>query len=260
MADDAEQVHELSLFLLDYASALLGAGVHTARAVRNLARIAEAYGFRIDVSVSQRNVMMSIASRRDASIRRTSVRSLQPLHFDFSRIRLLSALTWRAWDDRVPLRELVSEFHHIMAQPRLSLWGVLVFVSLANAAFCRLFGGDFVAMGVVFVATVGGFMVRHLLARHGYNHLAVTILAAFAASMIASLATTFHWGATPDTALAASVLFLVPGFQVINAVMDLVGGHILNGIQRAAMAGMLIICMAVGLSCTMMMLGLGGMR
>lgn len=260
MAEDAKQVHQLSLFLLDYASALLGAGVHTARAVRNLARIAEAYGFRIDVSISQKNVMMSIASRSDASVRRTSVRSLRPTQFDFSRIRLLSALTWRAWDDRVPLQELVSEYHQIMARPRLSLGRVLVLVSLANAAFCRLFGGDFIAMGVVFVATVGGFLAKYLLSRRRYNHLAVTILSAFVASMIASLATTCGWGSTPDTALAASVLFLVPGFQVINAVMDLVGGHILNGIQRAAMAGMLIICMAVGLSCTLMILGLGGMR
>ncbi len=260
MPEDAETVHELSLFLLDYASALLGAGVHTARAVRNLARIADAYGFRVDVSVSQKNVMMSIVSRRDPSARRTSVRSLQPLRFDFSRIRLLSALTWRAWDDRVPLKELAREFHRIMARPRLSTGLTLLFVSLANAAFCRLFGGDFISMGVVFAATAGGFVVRHLLSRLHYNHLAVAILAAFAASMIASLATTFHWGATPETALAASILFLVPGFQVINAVMDLVGGHILNGIQRAAMAGMLIICMAVGLSCTMMILGLGGMR
>ena len=260
MADDAETVHELALFLLDYASALLGAGVYTARAVRNLDRIADAYGFRVDVSISQKNVMMSIVNRRNPSARRTSVRSLQAVNFDFSRIRLLSALTWRAWDDHVPLKELAREFHKIMARPRLPLGFVLLFVALANAAFCRLFGGDFIAMGVVFGATAVGFIVRHLLSKRQCNHLAVTIVAAFAASMAASLALTRHWGTTPETAMAASILFLVPGFQVINAVMDLVGGHILNGIQRSALAGMLIICMAVGLSCTMLILGLGGMR
>lgn len=260
MSDDAETVSGLSLFLLDYASALLGAGVHTARAVRNLDRIADAYGFRVDVSISQKNVMMSIVSRRNPSARRTSVRSLQAVNFDFSRIRLLSALTWRAWDDHVPLKELAREFHKIMARPRLPLGFVLLFVALANAAFCRLFGGDFIAMGVVFGATAVGFIVRHLLLRRQCNHLAVTIVAAFAASMTASLALTCRWGTTPETAMAASILFLVPGFQVINAVMDLVGGHILNGIQRSVLAGMLIICMAVGLSCTMLILGLGGMR
>ncbi len=253
---DREHVQELSLFLLDYATSLLGAGVHTSRAVRNISRIAEAYGYRADISLSQKNIMMSISSQEDATVRRTTVRKLKPLHFNFVQIQDLSALTWRAWDDRVPLGVLVEEYHRMMAKPRYPMWLVMVCASAANASFCRLFGGVWTAMGVVFVATFAGFFIRQMLAKRHLNHLAIFVIAAFVASMIASVATCHHWGGTPEVALASSVLFLVPGVQLINAVMDLLDGHILNGVQRGIQAGMLIICIALGLTLTMLIVGI----
>ena len=39
-----DQIQALSEFLLEYATTLMGAGVHTNRAVRNISRIADAYG------------------------------------------------------------------------------------------------------------------------------------------------------------------------------------------------------------------------
>lgn len=95
-----------------------------------------------------------------------------------------------------------------------------------------------------------------MLAKRHLNHLAIFVIAAFVASMIASMATCHHWGGTPEVALASSVLFLVPGVQLINAVMDLLDGHILNGVQRGIQAGMLIICIALGLTLTMLIVGI----
>ena len=39
-----DQIQALSEFLLEYATTLMGAVVHTNRAVRNISRIAAAYG------------------------------------------------------------------------------------------------------------------------------------------------------------------------------------------------------------------------
>ena len=38
-----DQIQALSEFLLEYATTLMGAGVHTNRALRNISRIAAAY-------------------------------------------------------------------------------------------------------------------------------------------------------------------------------------------------------------------------
>ena len=55
-----------------------------------------------------------------------------------------------------------------------------------------------------------------------------------------------------EVAIATSVLYLIPGVPLINGVIDIVEGHVLNGIARLTSALMLIVCIAVGLSCTLM--------
>ena len=49
------------------------------------------------------------------------------------------------------------------------------------------------------------------------------------------------------------MLFLVPGVPLINGVIDIVEGHILIGCSRLINALLLIICIAIGLSATLLM-------
>lgn len=155
---------------------------------------------------------------------------------------------------RPPLEEARRELEDILALPSVAPWRLCLFVACANAAFCRLFEGDAVAMLLVFAATLAGFTVRQRLARTGLNLKIVYLCAAFCASLVAACGVIGHWGDTPQTALGVSVLFLIPGIPLINAVQDLLDGHVLMGIARAVHAGMLIAAIAFGLSLTMLLL------
>lgn len=249
-------IRDLSNFLLEYASTLLGAGVHTARAVRNISRIAESFGYQADMTIFQRNITMSVILYDDDSVRRTSVRKIRQMAFNFDIISRLSALSWRAFDEKLSLAVLQSEYDRIVARKRISLYFLMPLVALANASFCRLFQGDSRAMIIVFVATLVGFLLKHYLTRWKFNHMAVFVFSSFAASLIAALGARNGLSHTPDIALATSVLFLVPGVPLINSIMDLLNGHVLMGISRAVNAGILIICIALGLSASMLILGL----
>ena len=66
------------------------------------------------------------------------------------------------------------------------------------------------------------------------------------ASLCASAALRFD--CTAETALATSVLFLVPGVPLINGVIDIVEGHVLIGLQPADRRPAADRCIAVGLS------------
>ncbi|MFR4237038.1 MAG: threonine/serine exporter family protein, partial [Alistipes onderdonkii] len=124
-------------------------------------------------------------------------------------------------------------------------------VGLANSSFCRLFGGDRIDMGIVFTSTLVGFAAKQRMQAHGVNHFLIFIISAFMASLCASAALRFDCSA--ETALATSVLFLVPGVPLINGVIDIVEGHILIGCSRLINALLLIICIAIGLSATLLM-------
>lgn len=248
-------IQELSDFLLDFATTLMAVGTHTSRVVRNVQRIADTFGYGVDMTVFQRNVTMTVKHIDDYSIRRTYVKRIPPLALNFRVISDLSALSWEAYDHHLTLVELQGRFTEIITTPRLSRWIVLVLVSFANAAFCRLFGGDWIAMGLVWFATCIGFWVRQELMKRRVNHMVVFVVCAFIASWIASLGVKYNLGATQEIAMGTSVLFLIPGVPLINSILDLLEGHVLIGWSRAINATILIICIALGLSMTLVILG-----
>ena len=105
-------------------------------------------------------------------------------------------------------------------------------------------------MAIVFVATLVGFFIRQQLTRRGVNHLAMFVTCAFVSTMIGVTDFLYFHGGTEDISLGTSMLYLVPGVPLINGVMDIVDGHALDGIARLTNACLLIICIALGLSAT----------
>ncbi len=253
-----DEVEGFSLFLLEYAGAILAAGAHTERCVRNVYRVAEAYGYKAAITISQKNISMSLVDCREPRRRHTSVHHLSPLVFNFSRIGLLSALTWRAIDDHVPMEALRREFQLIMAKGARPLWVVTLCIAAANASFCRLFGGDLVAMGLVFLGTALGYSARVWLTHRQVNHHGTVVICAFLSSAVAALGMRFGWGSTADVGLATSVLFLVPGVQIINSLMDLINGYNLNSYQRGITSIVSIISMAIGMALAIFVVGVEG--
>jgi len=244
------QLKEVSRFLIDYAASSMSVGMQTSRVVRNSERIAAAWGFCCDASIFRNSFIITLwDSSRDHSY--SSVGNIMSLGLNFQINAALCRLSWEIFDQQLPLQQAKDKYLAIVRTPRESRWLVIVLVSLANAAFCRLFKGDFMAMGIVCVATFAGFFVKQTLQHRHWNEFAIWTISAFVASMIASLDYTFHLGTTSDIAVATSVLFLIPGVPLINGIMDLIDGHVLSGTSRLINAGMLIVCIAIGLTITL---------
>ena len=230
MTNADTDIQELSNFLLDFATTLMGVGSHTSRVVRNVNRIAESFGYGVDMTIFQRNITMTVKHADDYSIRRTYVRRIPALALNFRTISDLSSLSWEAYDHDLPLDELKKRYAVITTQPRMSRW-------------------------VVLMATLTGFFVRQELTVRKVNHMLIFIVCSFVASLVAALGVYSDWGTTQDVALGTSVLFLIPGVPLINSILDILEGHVLIGFSRAINAAILIICIALGLSMTLLILG-----
>lgn len=252
--DIHSELKELSKFLSDYSTGLMAVGTHTSRVVRNTSRIAQSFGFFADMTIFQKTIIMTLRDK-DNSHSYSTVNKIKPMALNFEINMRLSALSWEAYDEHLSLDQLKSQYQEIISKPRISKWAVLFLVACANASFCRLFSGDFQAMCVVFVATLVGFFIRQKMMEKHINHLFVFITSSFVASMIACMATVYHIGNTPQIALGTSVLFLIPGVPLINGVLDIIEGHALAGVSRLINATLLIICIAIGLSLTLLLLG-----
>ena len=147
------ELKELSKFLSDYSTSLMAVGVHTSRIVRNTARIAESFGFFVDMTIFQKTIIMTLRDK-DNTHSYSTVNKIKPMALNFEINSRLSSLSWEAYDEHLTLDELRTKYQEIVSNPRMSKWMVLFLVSCANASFCRLFTGDWQAMAIVFVATL----------------------------------------------------------------------------------------------------------
>lgn len=242
--------HEECLdFVADYAVRMLGSGANTLRAMRCTYRIAEAMGIELEMSNTARHIIMTVHIGQSCHSY-TRVVAVPSMPISFERTALLSALSWEAIDNHLSLSQIRDRYDTIIHQRSRRQSVMWLLISVANAAFCYLFGGDPLAMFMVFVATFVGFGVKLFLVSRKVNLYLTVVAASFIASMVASLSLLIP--CTASTAIATSPLFLIPGVPLINGIIDIVEDHVLVGISRLVQALMVILCIAIGLSCTLM--------
>lgn len=243
-------------FLEEFASAMFGSGVHTSRVVRCTKRIGNALGVSVSLTTSLKTMVMSVSPLEHAGnaaiFHETRVVDVPSLPISFEWNRALSELSWRAVDENLSLEETKEAFRKVVAAPRISPVFVLVMASLANASFCRLFGGNVWAMLIVFTSTLLGFAIKQYLLSHKTNVYLTFVVCAFVSSVCASAATSLGIESA-EIALATSVLWLVPGVPLINGIIDIADGHVQNGFTRLVSSALLIISMAIGLSASIIL-------
>lgn len=246
---------QLLELLLDITVQLISAGAHTEKAIRIAQRIAQAYKYEADMIILPKSISISLSRKERRHVRLTAVRKTMPLVLNSTFNHQMSALSWRAYDEHLPLEEVQQHFLHMLALPHINFMLVLCMVACANASFCFLFGGDVIAMTLVFCGTASGFWLRRQLMHKHIHHYFALILAAFVASLISGLGSLLGFGSTPSVALATSVLFLIPGVPLLNALIDILEGHVINGIASFVSSCTMIACLALGLLCTLFVLG-----
>ena len=242
-----QELTDILDFVAEYASYLLGSGVHTSRVIRNAQRIGTSQGVDIQLSSFQKSIIITVHDERSGEVV-TRVVKIPALPISFERNSDLSALSWDAVDEHLSLTDLRDRYGELIGQAaygpdfrpadgrpgeclllssvrrgldgrghRLHLDARRFFRSAADAGACRE------SLPGFYPFRLSGFALRlvgiglRLYGRGGDSH---------------------------------QPLFLVPGVPLINGVIDIVEGHILIGCSRLINALLLIVCIAVGLSAT----------
>lgn len=261
--DPAEQsVHEvhnqlknIAKFFCAYACTLLCSGATTMRIQRKIKQMAEAWDIEVIFTIMPANVLFTLWDKnREHSY--TCISPLAHAGINFDTITRLSRLSDQVFTEEVTLDEANAQLQEIKKIPRMSNWIVLLLAAAANAAFCRLFKGDWPAIGIVFVATLCGFFVKQRLQAWKIDYRAVTVVSGVVAAVVSciGLVDFSHYGfenftltETPVIALSTSVLYLVPGVPFCNFVNDLIYGHYLSAWSRFVHAMMITVSLSLGL-------------
>ncbi|WP_425628101.1 threonine/serine exporter family protein [Vibrio neptunius] len=141
---------------------------------------------------------------------------------------------------------------------RYNRWLVAIMIGLSCAAFSRLAGGDWVVFAMTFIASSIGMIVRQEIGHRHFNPLMNFSATAFVTTVVSAQAVIYGLGNSPFLVMASSVLMLVPGFPLINAVADMLKGYINMGIARFVMASLLTLATCLGIVAAMSLVGVWG--
>lgn len=251
-------IQELTDFLVEYATTMIGVGTYTSRVHRCIVRIASAYGYEASTSFLFNHTYITVMDAKDHSIRRTYIADNKSLGVNFRIILRLSSLSWSIYDHGYNLSFAKRYFKKATFGVSRNPYQVIALVSVANAAFCQVFGGDLMAIIVIFFSTLVGTSLREVLHRNKVDVRILYILCAFVSSLLAQYGSQLL-SQTPQAALSASTLYLVPGVFFINVTIDVLKNNILMAISRVVNVSILIICIAIGLYATLAISNAGGL-
>jgi uncharacterized membrane protein YjjP (DUF1212 family) len=239
--------------LVQAGSLLLQHGADAGRVESSLQQMEPGLGIdRIDVVVMSKTILLT-ATRQDAH--HTRIARVPIVGVNMNILSEVEQLLGRFQQGQVAPEQLALELNRISALPHHYSRGVIVAATgLACAAFCRLFGGDWTALALTGIAAAVAAWVRMELNRQHVNYFLVVLITALVASGLASSA--LWLSQTPQSALTAAVLLLVPGVPLLNASVDILRGYISAGLARATTSLVVFLGIALGLGLVVRLLGL----
>jgi uncharacterized membrane protein YjjP (DUF1212 family) len=126
-------------------------------------------------------------------------------------------------------------------------WLVAVALGLTAASLSRLFGGDWAAFFVCWVAATLGTLLRQDLGRRGLSPVLVAFGTACLSGLLGGIGARLFGSTTAVLCLVAPGMIIVPGVPLINGVQDMIRNHASTGLARIGFAFFVIGAIGLGL-------------
>lgn len=231
--------------LLEIGVLLMSSGANTNRIRLTISRIAKSYGYNAEYFITHRAILLTLHS--DSELVFNAIKQTYAHAPNFKMVSGISRLSWRMAEEPMEPEEAQLEIERLKALPHYPRLLVLSVVALACSAFCRLSGGNFTEMGVVFAAAFLGLFTRQELAKKKVNPYFVVLLAAFVSTLITGGGMKLNLYDADSVAVITAILYLIPGIPLINSMSDILDGHSINGLVRAVNGFAISFAIAAGL-------------
>ncbi|MEX6689098.1 threonine/serine exporter family protein [Danxiaibacter flavus] len=249
-----ENTERIADLLLSIGVLLLSSGSNSRRMNVNISRIANAWNCKIELFSSFTGIMVSLKDKENSNLV-TKFKRVAHHGVHYGIVSQISVLSWRVKDEQLSFEEVERELEIISKMPHRPAGQIYFGIGIACASLCMLMHGDYKNALVAFVASCAGLYFRRLLAGLKFNVLICIVPASFVTSLIAGMDVLYHFGKTPESTLATSVLYLIPGVPLLNAIMDMIEGHIPTAMARGLYAACILLGIAIGMILSMMLIG-----
>ncbi|MDO4229870.1 MAG: threonine/serine exporter family protein [Capnocytophaga sp.] len=251
-----KKIEKVSILFAEINELLISSGANTRRVLRNVERIANALDYHCEIFYSHSAVILTVYDKK-TNEKETIVRSIPHHGVNFNTISEISILSWQVVEQKLSVEEIEKEIAIIKNKPHYNMYLMWFFVAIAGGALAYIFGGkngNYTEFGISFVATFVGLAGRRVLQLRKFNPY---ICWAWAAFLSVSVVNIFRWFGVEQygNALAACVLWLIPGVPLINGFIDFLTGNVVSGGAKIAHAAVLVFMVALGFYVSLFLFG-----
>lgn len=229
----------------DAGRIILENGGETYRVEETIGRICNAFG--IDDAESfatPTGIIVSISDKNEKTY--SLVRRVQNRTLNLQKIHEVNNLARNIVDKKYTIDEVMNELKKIDKGIRYSEITTILWSAIAAGSFSLLFNGN---IKDFFCAFFIGLLLKKftiLSSNLSINQFFINSIGGAIASLLALSLGKINIASSVDSVTIGSIMLLVPGLAITNAIRDTIAGDFLSGLIRAAEAFLIAVSIAAG--------------
>ncbi len=230
---------------MDLGEQMLISGGEVHRVEDSLKRICHAFGAcRVDVFIITSSMVVTVHTDDGEAF--TQTRRITETGIDFERLHELNELSRKICRTKMSASEIQDEINRITSCKTYPFWLECICYAVISGMFTLFFGGSWIE---AVVALCAGALIRLLLLlcdRTIKNRIFAKFISSFTAAAIAYIAYRTGLINGVDKVIIGSIMTLLPGIGLTNALRDLFVGDSIAGLLRTIEACIAALAIAAG--------------
>jgi uncharacterized membrane protein YjjP (DUF1212 family) len=223
---------------------MLESGAETYRVEETISRICTAFGAHtVDSFVIPTGIIVTVTYYNEVS---TLVQRIISRSVDLHKVDLINNLSRKIQNEPMDISDFNKELLNISNENRYSNLVTLFWSSITAGCFSIMFGGnlrDFIAASLIGAAIK---IVVVICQKLNINEFFTNSLSGGLCALLAIVLTKSNLSNSLDKTIIGSIMLLVPGLTITNAIRDTIAGDFLSGITKASEAFLVAVSIAVG--------------
>lgn len=221
---------------------LLSSGAEIYRVEDTMKRIAKSYEVDLDSFVMPTG-FSATGKTHDGRIL-TCVKRIKDRTVDLHRIDLLNDLSRRIENENLNYDEIIVEVEKIRKLPYFKYPLRVFSAGIVAFSFTQLFNGKLLDALIAFIITCIVYVVKEKISRLGFFQFFEYFLSGFLAAILTLIFKNYINAVNLDKVIIGSIMILVPGIAMTNAIKDALYGDLISSFARFGEA--LFIAASVG--------------
>lgn len=224
---------------------ILENGGETYRVEETINRICTAFGMEdADSFVTPTGIMVSVFHKEKGTF--ALVKRVKNRTVNLEKVHLVNDLSRSICEQNMSVAQVNEVLKNIDNSTRYGTKTTLFFSALGAAGFSALFGGD---IKDFFSAFFIGLIIKSfslLSSNLSINDFFINSIGGAIAAILALLFVDNGIASNLDMTIIGSIMLLVPGLAITNAIRDTIAGDLVAGLTRAAEAFLIALAIAIG--------------